>query len=154
MHTVPITWQTSDFDDLTARKLYEILRLRQQVFVIEQDCLYQDLDNLDPQGLHLCGWQGDQLIAYLRALPPGASYPDSSLGRVVVSPADRGRDLGREIVTRGIELNLATWPDADISIGAQAHLESFYQSLGFETASDVYDEDGIPHVKMRYQRQA
>ncbi len=152
MHTVTITWQSPVFDDLTVGQLYEILRLRQQVFIIEQDCLYQDVDDLDQRGLHLGGWENGELLAYLRALPPGVSYPESSLGRIVVSPAARGRDLGREVVRRGIELNLATWPGAGITIGAQAHLEVFYQGLGFETVSDVYDEDGIPHITMRYQQ--
>ncbi len=151
MRTVQTTWQSASFEELDGARLYEILRLRQQVFVIEQACLYQDLDNLDQQAIHLCAWQGDQLLAYLRALPPGASYPQSSLGRIVVSPAARGRDLGRQVVQRGIALNLETWPGAGISIGAQAHLEPFYQSLGFETVSDVYDEDGIPHITMLHK---
>lgn len=150
MRTVQITWQNPSFDGLGVDQLYDILHLRQQVFVIEQACLYQDLDNLDQQALHLCGYEDGALLAYLRALPPGVSYPQSSLGRIVVSPAARGRDLGREIVRRGIELNLATWPGSAIAIGAQAHLETFYNELGFVTASDVYDEDGIPHITMHY----
>ncbi|MDJ0877548.1 MAG: GNAT family N-acetyltransferase [Halieaceae bacterium] len=153
MHTAPSSWQAIDFDQLTPGNLYEILRLRQQVFGIEQDCLYQDLDGLDQQALHLCAWQADTLLAYLRALPPGVSYPESSLGRIVVSPEARGQDLGREIVRRGIELNRSTWPDTGICISAQAHLEAFYQSLGFATASGAYDEDGIPHIKMRLARE-
>ncbi len=149
MHTVPSSWRSAEFDQLSAPELYAILHLRQQVFVIEQDCLYPDLDGLDQQALHLCGWREDTLLTYLRALPPGVSYPESSLGRIVVSPAARGQDLGRELVRRGIELTLARWPEAGICISAQAHLEPFYQSMGFDTVSDAYDEDGIPHIKMR-----
>ncbi len=154
MHTVPCSWQSAVFDQLSAPELYAILRLRQQVFVIEQDCLYSDLDDLDQQAIHLCAWQGDSLQGYLRALPPGVSYPESSLGRIVVSPTARGQDLGRELVRRGIELAVARWPQTDICISAQAHLERFYQSMNFETVSDVYDEDGIPHIKMRWRADA
>ncbi len=149
LHTVPNNWETASFIELPGPKVYEIMRLRQQVFVVEQDCLYCDMDGLDPQALHLSAWRHDTVLAYLRALPPGVSYPESALGRIVVAPAARGQDLGRELVRRGIELSLATWPGAGLCLSGQAHLVPFYASLGFETASDVYDEDGIPHIKMR-----
>ena len=121
------------------------------MFVLEQTCLYMDLDGLDREALHVSAWREDELLGYLRALPPGVDYPESSLGRIVVSPRARGLKLGRRLVERGIALNLATWPGSGICIGAQAYLEKFYNDLGFETASDVYDEDGIPHIKMRYR---
>jgi ElaA protein len=149
--TAALRWQSSGFSELGTGPLYEILRLRQDVFIVEQNCPYRDLDDLDRQALHLSARRDGQLLAYLRALPPGASYPQSSLGRIVVSPEARGLRLGRELVERGVALNIETWPGAGICIGAQAHLEAFYNSLGFDRTSDVYDEDGIPHIKMLYR---
>ena len=148
MSNKDIRWQCLDFAGLDTQQLYQILYLRQEVFIVEQACVYQDLDQLDQQGLHLCAMQGDKLLAYLRCLPPGASYAQSSLGRVVTSPDARGLKLGRELVGRGIDINFSTWPDSDILIGAQSYLEKFYQELGFETDSEPYDEDGIQHIKM------
>lgn len=150
MEDSAISWQCAEFAELAPETLYEILRLRQQVFILEQSCLYMDLDGHDRQAYHLSAWRDGELLGYLRALPPGIDYPESSLGRIVVSPDARGLNLGRQLVERGIALNLATWPGMGICIGAQAYLEQFYVELGFETISDVYDEDGIPHIKMRY----
>ncbi len=154
----PIHWQCLQFAELTAAQLYCVLKLRQDVFVLEQACLYPDLDGHDQQALHLCAWRDGELLGYLRALPPGgdalpgdATATESTLGRVVVSPAARGLSLGRELTRRGIALNLETWPGAGICIGAQAHLQKFYTELGFEPLGDVYDDDGIPHIKMRYR---
>lgn len=143
-------WQVSAFDALSPRQLYAALRLRQAVFVVEQDCVYQDLDDLDQDSLHLLCWRGGELLATQRCLPPGLSYPESALGRIVVAPAARGLQLGRELVQRGIDHNLAQWPGSGIRIGAQAHLERFYGSLGFVRDGDNYLEDGIPHVHMNY----
>lgn len=145
-------WQSTAFNQLLNTELYAILRLRQQVFAIEQDSLYLDLDNLDQGARHMLCWEGEQLIAYQRILAPGVSYPESSLGRIVVHPGARGQNLGREIVQRGIDHNLSAWPDHDIRINAQAYLRQFYRELGFIEDSDVYDEDGIPHIEMLYRR--
>ncbi len=141
-------WKTAHFDDLTTRELYTLMRLRQEIFVLEQNCVYQDLDGLDLDAVHILCWEEGELLAYLRALQPGASYPQSSIGRIVVSPAARGRNLGRELVKRGITYNLKTWPNSDIRIGAQAYLEKFYTELGFITDSQPYMEDGIEHIYM------
>ncbi len=149
-----IHWESLTFEGLGTAQLYAILQLRQDVFVVEQDCVYQDLDGLDQQSLHLCAWEGDTLLGYLRCLPPGLSYPEAAMGRIVISPAARGRSLGRDLVQRGIAATLEAWPESGITIGAQAHLERFYNELGFETISDPYDEDGIPHIKMRYRETA
>lgn len=151
-----IDWRCEEFERLAAPALYEILRLRQDVFILEQDCMYPDIDGHDSQALHLSGWRDGELLAYLRALPPGGdSLPggnaESTIGRVVVSPAARGLSLGRELMRRGIALNRETWPGAGICIGAQAHLEDFYRELGFTRVGDVYDDEGIPHIKMRYR---
>lgn len=143
-----ITWQTLEFDELGNHQLYAMLRLRQEIFVVEQDCVYLDLDGLDQQSAHILCWEGDTLLAGLRCLPPGLSYPQSSLGRIVAAPAARGRNLGRELVERGIAYNLQLWPGSDIRIGAQAYLEKFYTSMGFITDGEPYMEDGIEHIHM------
>ena len=145
-------WQIVPFQELTTNELYASMHLRQQVFVIEQNCIYQDLDGLDQSSVHILCWQGDELLASLRCVPPGLSYSASSLGRIVVSPSGRGRDLGRELVNRGIAYNLESWPDSDIRIGAQAYLQAFYESLGFMLDGAPYDEDGISHIHMNLSK--
>jgi len=147
-------WQTSDFAGISTHELYAALRLRQQVFCVEQDCAYLDLDNLDQEAVHMLCWQGDQLLAYQRCLAPGTSCRESALGRIVVSGMARGRNLGRELVQRGIRHNIDRWPSQDIRINAQAYLQDFYQQLGFLAEGDIYDEDGIPHIQMVYRRSA
>jgi ElaA protein len=147
-----IEWQWSSFADLTVAQLYEMLALRQQVFVLEQTCLYPDIDGLDPGAHHLLGWHTVDgrrvLAATLRCLAPGAKYDEMSLGRVVTSPAARGTGLGRELVAEGIAHAERQHPGHAIRIGAQAHLERFYAGFGFVTVSEPYDEDGIMHVDM------
>jgi ElaA protein len=147
-----IEWQWSSFADLTAAQLYEMLALRQQVFVLEQTCLYPDIDGLDPGAHHLLGWRTvdgrRELAALLRCLAPGAKYEEMSLGRVVTSPSARGTGLGRELVAKGIECAVRLHPGHAIRIGAQAHLERFYAGFGFVTVSEPYDEDGIMHIDM------
>lgn len=144
-----LQWMTIAFDDLTSARLYDVLKLRQQVFIIEQNCLYPDLDDKDQLAMHLLGYVGDDLQAYQRCLPPGVSYAESSLGRIVVAAAARGHKLGGLLVQRGIEHNLQRWPGHDICISAQAHLQGFYATLGFSAEGEPYREDGIPHRKMR-----
>ncbi len=147
MNSTP-EWSIQAFAELDTNTLYEILELRQAIFVVEQNCPYQDLDGLDQPAFHMSCREGDTLLAYQRCLPPGASYKESSIGRIIVSAAARGRQLGRELVQRGIDFNRAQWPDHDIRIGAQAHLADFYGSLGFRVVGEEYIEDGIPHVHM------
>ncbi|WP_235898606.1 GNAT family N-acetyltransferase [Parahaliea maris] len=144
-------WQTLTFDDLSLDALYAALQLRQAVFVVEQDCPYQDLDGLDQASFHMLCWRGDELLATQRCLPPGLSYTQSAIGRIVVSPQARGLKLGRELVRRGIDFNLAQWPGSGIRIGAQAYLLDFYTSLGFVSEEDEYVEDGIPHIHMLFR---
>ncbi len=143
-------WQTSSFAELEVDALYDLLRLRQQVFVVEQDCVYLDLDGLDSAATHMLCREGGRLLAYQRCLPPGVSYPQSSIGRIVVAPEARGLRLGRDLVQRGIEHNLSRWPGSGIRLNAQAYLRRFYTELGFVAQGDEYDEDGIPHVQMLY----
>jgi ElaA protein len=138
------TWHLRTFAELTAAELYAILALRQRVFVVEQNCAYLDADGIDPVSRHLWAEQGGAIQAYLRIVPAGVKFPELSIGRVITAPKARGSGLGRELMKRGI----AAAGAVPIRIGAQAHLEKFYGALGFQRASDVYDEDGIPHVEM------
>jgi ElaA protein len=147
-----IDWQFSHFDELTPADLYAVLAQRQQVFILEQTCLYPDIDGLDPACHHLMGWRTAQgkreLVAYLRVLGPGVKYDEMSLGRVITTQAARGTGAGRALLARGIDCAEALYPGHRIRIGAQQYLEKFYQGFGFETVSAPYDEDGIMHVDM------
>jgi len=142
---VDLTWQLRTFGELTAAELYAILALRQQVFVVEQKCCYQDADGLDRVSRHLWAHRGDGLIAaYLRIVPAGAKFAEVSIGRVLTAPQARGTGLGRELMERGI----AAVGNVPLRISAQSYLEKFYIELGFTRVSDVYDDDGIPHIDM------
>lgn len=143
-----ITWQAVAFEELSIQQLYTMLQLRQEVFVIEQNCVYRDLDGLDQQSAHILCWEGETLLAVLRCLPPGLSYAQSSMGRIATAAAARGKNLGRELVERGIAYNLQAWPKSDIRIAAQTYLEKFYTSFGFVTDGEPYMEDGIEHIHM------
>ena len=139
-----LTWHLRRFAELTTAELYAIMALRQQVFVVEQKCAYLDADDLDQVSTHLWAERDGAIAAYLRIVPAGAKFEELSIGRVITAPAARGSGLGRELMKRGI----AAAGAVPIRLGAQAHLEKFYAELGFVRASDVYDEDGIPHVDM------
>lgn len=147
-----IEWQWLDFESIPRNDLYEILRQRQEVFLIEQHCFYSDLDGLDQDAHHLLGWQvidgKRQLAAYLRCIAPGVKFPEMSLGRVLTAQAARGAGIGRELVAEGIRRAEAQHPGHGIRIGAQAHLQDFYGSFGFQPISEPYDEDGIMHLDM------
>jgi len=148
----PIDWHFSRFADLTPFDLYDVLAARQNVFILEQTCLYPDIDGYDLDAHHLLGWRDvddkRQLAAYLRVLAPGAKYDEMSLGRVVTTPAARGSGAGRALLEQGIARAAALHPGHRIRIGAQQYLERFYASFGFETVSAPYDEDGIMHIDM------
>ena len=144
-----ITWSCKIFHDLTPQELYAIMRLRNEVFVVEQNCVYQDADNRDPQCWHFMGWEEDRLVAYTRLLPPGLVYPQISIGRVVTSPSARKKGLGRELMERSIAQCRELFGDGVIRIGAQSYLINFYTSLGFTISSEPYLEDGIEHVEMK-----
>ncbi|MFM9435915.1 ElaA protein [Janthinobacterium sp. CG_23.3] len=145
-------WQWQAFEELSGADLYQALALRQNVFVLEQQCLYPDLDQLDQQAWHLLGWQQRdgrrQLAAYLRCLAPGAKYPEMSIGRVLTAAAARGTGSGRQLMQQGIACAVRQFPGHAIRIGAQHHLEGFYRGFGFATISAPYDEDGIAHIDM------
>lgn len=152
-NTAPtIDWQWRAFADLDGRDLYAVLAARQDVFILEQQCLYPDLDGLDVAAHHLLGWRtvaGERtLAAYLRCLAPGAKYVEMSLGRVLTTAAARGAGLGYALLEQGIAHAERQHPGARIRIGAQRHLERFYAGFGFVTISEPYDEDGILHIDM------
>ncbi len=146
---MPLNWVLKQFNELSPAELYTILQLRNEVFVVEQHCVYQDADGKDQHCWHLAGWDGDQLVAYTRIVPPGISYPEeASIGRVVTSPRYRGAGAGRELMKLSINRTLSLFPGSGIKIGAQAYLHRFYESLGFVQCSPEYPEDGIPHIGM------
>ena len=144
-----ITWSCKSFTELTIEELYKILQLRMEVFVVEQNSVYQDCDDKDQRSYHYMGWQKDKLVAYTRLLPPGIAYPNCSIGRVVTSPLVRGYKIGRELMERSINKTTELFGKASITIGAQLYLKNFYESLGFIKTSDIYLEDGIEHIKMQ-----
>lgn len=143
-----INWILKSFDKLAVNELYAILRLRTEVFVVEQNCVFQDMDNKDQQCHHLMGWNDNLLAAYTRLVPPGVSYEQASIGRVVTSPLARGGGLGKTLMEKSIEETLNLYGPGSIKIGAQLYLKKFYQSLGFSQIGDIYDEDGIDHIHM------
>lgn len=137
------------FDALTGADVYDVLALRQRVFVVEQSCAYLDADGLDRAARHYLLRDAGMLVAYTRVLQPGVRFPTAAIGRVVVAPERRAEQLGRRVVRETIEAIEAADGPVALSLAAQAHLERFYGSLGFVTISPPYDEDGIPHVDMR-----
>ena len=145
-------WEIKAFDQLSLQELYTILTLRTNIFVVEQACPYPEVDGKDPNCLHLLGTINGELVAYLRILPAGLRYDKVSIGRVVIKPSHRGKGLGRLMMEQAIHYITNEWKESQIKIGAQAYLEKFYQSLGFEPVSEVYLEDDIPHLDMLYSK--
>lgn len=144
-----LTWDKKPFASLSLEELYGILQLRQEVFILEQACVYSDLDNKDQKSFHLMAWQGETLAAYTRLIPWGISYADAtSIGRVVVAAKFRGRGLGEELMRRSIEGAYDLFGRQTIKIGAQQHLKAFYNRLGFEQTSEPYMDAGILHIEM------
>ena len=143
-----INWVLKKFDDLSPHELYAILQLRNEVFAVEQNCVYQDMDNKDQHSYHLMGWQNEKLIVYTRIIPPGIIYPEPSIGRVVTSPSIRKTGMGKELMDKSIEQTYNLYGKTPIKIGAQLYLLKFYNDFGFKQTSDVYLEDGIKHVEM------
>jgi ElaA protein len=143
-----ITWQLKKFEELSTIELYKILHLRAEVFVVEQNCPYQDMDGKDFKSYHLLGFAENELLAYTRILPAGISYKEASIGRVVTSPKTRGTGAGKELMKESIQCIEKLFGTVSVRIGAQCYLKKFYESFGFEIASEEYLEDNIPHVEM------
>jgi ElaA protein len=142
-------WILKKFDELVPRELYAIMQLRSEVFVVEQNCVYLDADNKDYHCHHVMGWHDLKLVAYARIVPPGISYEEISIGRVVSSPAFRNTGTGKLLMQKSIEAARSLYPVGSIKIGAQLYLKKFYESFSFIQCSDTYLEDGIPHIEMR-----
>jgi ElaA protein len=148
-----LRWRLETFDGLAGERLYAVLAARVAVFVVEQDCAYQELDGLDDRALHLVASQCDGAVAaYARILPPGTRFEQPSVGRVLTALSHRGTGLGRALMRRAIVATRERWPGAPIRISAQCHLQRFYAGFGFRTDSAPYDEDGIEHVDMQLDR--
>jgi len=136
------------FHELSVDELYDLLRLRSEVFVVEQNCIFLDLDDKDQKCYHLLLYQDAELVAYTRIVPSGLSYAEVAIGRVVSSPAYRGKGLGRKVMELSLECCYQLFGSCDIRIGAQTYALGFYESLGFKSEGDTYDEDGIEHIEM------
>lgn len=140
-----IQFQIKSFDELTTTELYDLLQLRSEVFVVEQDCVYQDVDGKDQKAIHVLGYDAGHLAAYTRIFKAGDYFDMTSIGRVVVSPKSRGLDYGKEVMKASIAFAKAEHP---IKISAQCYLKKFYNDLGFQETGKEYLEDGIPHMEM------
>lgn len=149
-----ISWKCKVFSQLDAEEIFEILKLRQEVFIVEQSCVYNDIDELDKRSLHLCGYRAGQvavapeLCLYARLIAPGIKSKEAAIGRVLVKSGFRGAGLGVVLMRQGLTVCAEKFPVSAVRISAQAHLEMFYQSLGFTVISEPYDEDGISHIDM------
>jgi len=145
-----IIWYHKHFNNLSTTELYQILQLRIEVFIIEQNCPFQDLDDKDVKCYHLMGFDTDsqKVIAYTRIIPAGVSYEEVSIGRVVTSPVARGCGVGKQLMKKSIELVEELYGAVPIRIGAQKYLKKYYESFGFHQVEEVYLEDGIEHILM------
>ncbi|TQR21489.1 GNAT family N-acetyltransferase [Psychrobacillus vulpis] len=143
-----MTWKLLKFDEFDVRRLYEVLKLRVDVFVVEQNCAYPELDSYDEKSLHLMYIEEDEVVAYCRLIPDGDKYDKCSIGRVIIKQKARGTGMARKLMHRAIDEAENAWNVDTIKLSAQSHLQDFYGSIGFIKNSEEYDEDGIPHVDM------
>ncbi len=155
MNNQGITWHCKHFSELTITELYDMLQLRSAIFVVEQNCVFLDIDGIDKQCHHLFCYQENDLVACCRVMDAGVSYAGkSSIGRVVNAASVRGSGIGKIMMQKAIELCRRLYPSVPVKIGAQLYLKRFYGSLGFVPSGDVYLEDGILHVHMELQHSA
>ncbi len=143
-----VKFTVKTFDELTAVEMYEMLRLRSEVFVVEQDCVYQDIDNKDQKAYHVLGYKEDILVAYSRIFDSGYYFDLPSIGRIVVKEDERKFKYGHELVSHSIDYIQQNFTEKNILISAQTYLRKFYNSHGFQQQGEGYLEDGIPHIKM------
>ena len=147
-----VEWQWSRFNELSVDDLYAIVRLREAVFIIEQNCPYPDADGRDPKAWHLLGWRsqdgGRRLVAYARVFEPGVRYTEASVGRIVTAPEVRGTGLGKTLMAEALRRIEELMPGQVVKIAAQRRLENFYVGFGFRPVSAPYEEDGILHIDM------
>ncbi|QPG05238.1 GNAT family N-acetyltransferase [Salinimonas marina] len=143
-----IEWQWAQLDNLTPRAVHAMYKLRQAVFVLEQTCLYPDIDEDDLSAYHLLGWQDGELVAYARILAPGTKYTEPAMGRVLTVNTRRRSGSGKKLVAEAIRRSEDAFPDTGLRISAQVYLLAFYEAFGFSTVGQPYDEDGIAHIEM------
>ena len=136
------------FEQLTKTELYEILQLRTEIFVVEQDCVYQDIDGKDDKGLHIIGTKEGEIVAYTRCFKPGDYFKEASIGRVVVKKSQRKYKYGNDIMNASVKAIKTHYNTSLIKISAQCYLDKFYTNLGFKAIGEGYLEDGIPHIAM------
>ena len=143
-----LTLKTKTFQELSTQELYGLLQIRSEVFVVEQDCVYQDIDGKDQKALHVLGIKNEKIVAYTRIFRPGDYFKEASIGRVVVAQNQRQHKYGYDIMKASIEAIKENYNETQIKVSAQTYLKSFYNNLGFKTVGEEYLEDGIPHVGM------
>ncbi len=141
-------FKVKKFSKLSINELYDLLQLRQQIFVLEQNCIYLDADGIDKKSLHLLGVVDKKIVAYARIIPVGISYTTPSIGRVVIDEKHRGKKYAYELMEKAIELAVSKMKAKKITISAQLYLKDFYEKLGFKTIGDVYLDCDLPHLKM------
>jgi len=146
MQSLQMNWHR--LDDLTGPQMHAVLAVREAVFVVEQNCAYQEADTLDHRSWHLIAYHGEQIAGYLRLVEPGGRFAEPSIGRVLTTKNYRGTGLGKQLMAAAIAKARELYPGQNNRISAQAYLKRFYEALGFEQVSDEYPEDGIPHVEM------
>ncbi len=142
------------FNELTPEELYDILQLRSEIFVVEQVCVYNDLDGFDKDAVHMFLKKNGEIIAYSRLLKPGSRFPDYSIGRVVVKKSERGNGLGIEMMEAAKNYIISNFGADKIKVSAQQYLQRFYENLGFRIVTEMYLEDGIPHYGMLFQKKS
>jgi ElaA protein len=147
-----LNWVYKPFSELSSIELYAILQLRSEVFVVEQNCVYQDIDGKDLKSYHLMGFDENNLVAYSRLLPQGLSFTEASIGRVITSPAHRAKGHGISLLENSIPRCCETFQAKQIRIGAQVYLRKFYESFGFIAQGEEFLEDGIPHIEMLWSK--
>ncbi|TSE05149.1 GNAT family N-acetyltransferase [Aquimarina algiphila] len=141
-------FEVKRFDELSTIEMYKILRLRAEVFVVEQDCVYQDIDNKDQKALHVIGWKNENIVAYTRLFDAGDYFEKASIGRVVVSKNERQFGYGHDLIKTSINAIETYYKTKQIKISAQTYLKKFYETHNFKKIGDEYLEDGIPHIAM------
>jgi ElaA protein len=144
-----IQFKISAFNELSVQELYKVLQLRSEVFVVEQNCVYQDIDGKDEKAHHVLGFYNNELVAYTRLFDAGISYQNASIGRVLVKQCYRDKNWGHDLMRFSIQAIQDLYNKTAITIGAQEYLKKFYESHGFKQTSQTYLEDGIPHIEMQ-----
>ena len=144
-----LEWKIRRFERLSAIEIYDLLQLRSEVFVVEQNCVYQDIDGKDGKALHLIGVENDQIVAYARLFKPNDYFTQASIGRVVVKPSHRTKKLGHQLMQEAIKFIKSEYNETNITISAQLYLKRFYEGHGFKQTSETYLEDDIPHIEMK-----